>query len=251
MRAGNPTLNEKVFENAASVDFADSTMTVIGSARKTGILLMLAVLTAGITWKLFYGAATVEAGAAIVMPLMMVGIFGGLIVALVTIFVKHWAMITAPIYALLEGLALGGISAIFEQMYPNIVMPAVGLTFGTLAMMLIIYTNRWVRVTNKFRIGIMAGMGAIFLVYMLSFVMNLFGTGMPYIHSAGPIGIGFSVIVIGFAAFSLLLDFDLIEKGSKMGAPKYMEWYAAFGLMVTLVWLYLEFLRLLAKLRSR
>jgi len=250
-RTANPALREQIFENAAATGFAESTMTIVGTARKTGILLLLVILTAGFTWRLFYGAADVASGAAAVMPWMMVGIFGGLIVAIVTIIKRDWAMITAPIYALLEGLALGGISAIFEQAYPSIVMPAVGLTFGTLAVMLIIYANRWIQVTEKFRIGIIAATGAICLVYLATFVMNLFGTTIPYIHSGGPIGIIFSVVVIVIAALNLVLDFDLIERGSEMGAPKYMEWYGAFGLMVTLIWLYLEFLRLLAKMRQR
>ena len=250
-RTANPALREQIFENAAATGFAESTMTIVGTARKAGILLLLVILTAGFTWRLFYGAADVVSGAAAVMPWMMVGIFGGLIVAIVTIVKRDWAMITAPIYALLEGLALGGISAIFEQAYPSIVMPAVGLTFGTLAVMLIIYANRWIQVTEKFRIGIVAATGAICLVYLATFVMNLFGTTIPYIHSGGPIGIIFSVVVIVIAALNLVLDFDLIERGSEMGAPKHMEWYGAFGLIVTLIWLYLEFLRLLAKMRQR
>ena len=251
LRTANPALREQIFENAAATGFAESTMTIVGTARKAGILLLLVILTAGFTWRLFYGAADAVSGAAEVMPWMMVGIIGGLIVAIVTIFKREWAMITAPIYALLEGLALGGISSIFEEAFPGIVMPAVGLTFGTLAVMLIIYANRWIQVTEKFRIGIVAATGAICLVYLATFVMNLFGTTIPYIHSGGPIGIIFSVVVIVIAALNLVLDFDLIERGSEMGAPKYMEWYGAFGLMVTLIWLYLEFLRLLAKMRQR
>jgi uncharacterized YccA/Bax inhibitor family protein len=159
--------------------------------------------------------------------------------------------VTGPIYALLEGLFLGGISAIFEARYPGIVIQAVSLTFGTLLVLLVAYTSRVIRPSENFKLGIVAATGGIALIYMASFVLGLFGVSMPYIHDNGLIGIGFSLFVVVIAALNLVLDFDFIENGASQGAPKYMEWYGAFGLMVTLIWLYIEILRLLAKLRSR
>jgi uncharacterized YccA/Bax inhibitor family protein len=173
------------------------------------------------------------------------------VVALVTIFKKSWAGVTGPIYALLEGLFLGGISAIFEARYPGIVIQAVSLTFGTLLVLLVAYTSRVIRPSENFKLGIVAATGGIALIYMASFVLGLFGVSMPYIHDNGLIGIGFSLFVVVIAALNLVLDFDFIENGASQGAPKYMEWYGAFGLMVTLIWLYIEILRLLAKLRRR
>jgi uncharacterized YccA/Bax inhibitor family protein len=159
--------------------------------------------------------------------------------------------VTAPIYAVLEGLFLGGISAIFEMSYPGIVIQAVALTFGTLFCLLAAYKSRLIKVTENFKLGIVAATGAICLIYLVSIIMGFFGASIPMIHSSGPLGIGFSLFVVTIAALNLVLDFDFIERGSEMGAPKYMEWYGAFGLVVTLVWLYIEILRLLSKLRRR
>ncbi len=251
IRSSNPAMNDNTFKQAIQEDYGVETMSVVGTINKTAILLLLLVITAGISWRMFYGAADLAAGAAAMMQLILIGGIGGLIVAFITIFNKKWSMITGPIYALLEGLAIGGISAIMELQFPGIVVPAVMLTFGVLAIMLTIYRTGIIKVTNKLRIGITAAMGAIFLIYMATFIMGFFGATIPYIHGSGPIGIGFSVVVIGVCSFMLLLDFDRIQRGSEMGAPKYMEWYCAFGLLVTLIWLYMEFLRLLAKLRSR
>jgi len=185
-------------------------------------------------------------------PWMIGGAIGGLIFGLITAFKPTAAPYTAPVYAALEGLFLGGISALFELMYPGIVVQAVALTFGTLGALLLAYTSGLIKPTENFKLGITAATGAIFLVYMVSMVMNMFGSGgIGFIHDSGPIGIGFSVVVVIIAALNLVLDFDFIESGAKRGAPKYMEWYGAFGLLVTLVWLYLEILRLLSKLRSR
>jgi uncharacterized YccA/Bax inhibitor family protein len=152
---------------------------------------------------------------------------------------------------LLEGLFLGGISAIFEMRYPGIVIQAVGLTFGTLAMLLLAYKSGLIKPTENFRLMIFAATGGIALLYLVSFVMNMFGSGIGFIHSNGLFGIGFSLFVVAIAALNLVLDFDFIEQSAEQGAPKYMEWYVALCLMITLVWLYLEILRLLAKLRSR
>jgi uncharacterized YccA/Bax inhibitor family protein len=170
---------------------------------------------------------------------------------MVTIFKKEWAGVTAPIYALLEGLALGGISAMFELRFPGIAIEAVGLTFGTLFVMLLLYRTRIIQVTQKFRLGVVAATGGIFFFYLLEMILGFFGVRFTSINGSGVIGIGFSLIIVGVAALNLVLDFDFIERGVQAGAPKYMEWYGAFGIMVTLVWLYLEMLRLLSKLNSR
>ncbi len=235
MRSGNPALNigEGVF---AAPTFGSDRMTVQGTANKTGLLLLLAFLGAGISW-----------GSANASLWIMVGSIGGLVVAFVTFFKKEWAGVTAPIYALLEGLFLGALSSTF---YPEIAIQAVGLTFGTLAGMLLAYSSGWIKVTERLRSGIVAATGGIMIFYLASFVLGFFGIGIPGVFDGGLIGIGFSLIVVGVAAFNLLLDFDQIDHLALQGAPKYFEWYGAFSLMVTLVWLYLEILRLLAKLQS-
>jgi len=178
---------------------------------------------------------------------------GGLIVAMITIFKKPWAPFTAPLYALLEGLFLGAFSVYVQSMFPDvpIVLQAVALTFGTFFALLLAYTSGLIKATENFKLGVVAATGGIFVAYMLSFVLGFFGVEVPLIHSSGLMGIGFSVFVIIIAALNLVLDFDFIENGAERGAPKYMEWYGAFGLLVTLVWLYIEFLRLLMKLNSR
>ncbi len=248
MRTANPALNDKTF-GSFGVDNAyegSNAMTLQGTVIKTGFLLAVLVMAGAFTWSQTYQN---QAGA---YPWLIGGLIGGLIFGLITAFKPTAAPYTAPIYAACEGLFLGAISALFEQMYTGIVVQAVGLTFGTLAALLIAYTSGLIKPTENFKLGITAATGAIFLVYMVSFVMNMFGsTGIGFIHDSGPIGIGFSVVVVIIAALNLVLDFDFIETGVERGAPKYMEWYGAFGLLVTLVWLYLEILRLLAKLRER
>jgi uncharacterized YccA/Bax inhibitor family protein len=240
MRTSNPALNEKVF--TAIPYYGQEVMTISGTVNKTGVLLILAIISGSLTW---YKAAADPASAA---PWMIGGLIGGFIVALVTIFKKDWAAVTAPLYALLEGLALGGISAILETRYKGIVFMAVMLTFGTLAALLLAYRTGIIRASENFKMGIVAATGGIALFYLASMVMGFFGINAPLINSATPMGIGFSLFVVVIAALNLVLDFDFIEQGAAAGAPKYMEWYAAFGLMVTLVWLYLEILRLLSKL---
>jgi uncharacterized YccA/Bax inhibitor family protein len=182
---------------------------------------------------------------------MMLGLFGGFIFALITIFKSSWAMVTAPVYALCEGLFLGGISAIFNKAYPGIAFQAVALTFGVLFLMLTLYKTGTIKVTDKFRMGVIAATGSILLIYILTLVLSLFGVRVPYIHEGGAVGIGFSLIVVGIAALNLVLDFDFFDKGEQAKLPKKMEWYAAFGLMVTLIWLYIEILILLSKIRER
>jgi uncharacterized YccA/Bax inhibitor family protein len=168
-----------------------------------------------------------------------------------TIFKPVWSPVTAPLYAAAEGLFLGAISALYEQRFHGIVLQAVLLTSGTLLALLAVYSMRLVRVTQNFRLGLLAATGGVALVYLLTIVLGLFGIHIPYIHDSGAIGIGFSIVVVVIAALNLVLDFDFIENGCARGAPKYMEWYAGFGLLVTLVWLYLEMLRLLSKLSRR
>jgi uncharacterized YccA/Bax inhibitor family protein len=245
MRTANPALNDKTFAGfrAATAE----AMTVNGTVGKTALLLLLALMGAGWVWKMFFTTGNPAA----VMPWMIGGLVGGLVFAMVTIFKREWAGVTAPLYALLEGLFLGGVSAFFEARFPGIVIQSVGLTFGTLIALLAAYRSGIIRATENFKLGVAAATGGIFVVYLVSMVMGFFGIRMPFIHDSGIIGIGFSLFVVVVAALNLVLDFDFIEHGAERGAPKYMEWYAAFGLIVTLVWLYLEILRLLAKLQSR
>lgn len=246
MRSKNPALTDKTFE--VTQPYAGSAaMTIQGTVNKTGLLLLLTVLPAAWTWTRFFETRD----PASVAPWILGGALGGFIVALVTVFKKEWSPVTAPVYAILEGLFLGGISALFELRYPGIAVQAVSLTFGTLFGLLIAYKSGLIRATENFKLGVVAATGGIALIYVATMVLGFFGVSMPYIHESGLIGILFSLFVVVIAALNLVLDFDFIESGQQAGAPKYMEWYAAFGLMVTLIWLYLEFLRLLAKLRSR
>ena len=256
MRTGNPALNDKTFENfgvyrrdvAAESSRAD-VMTINGTAQKTLLLLLLAAGSACFTWSKTFAA--VEADPAAALPWAVGGAIVGLITALVICFKHTWAPALAPVYALAEGLFLGGMSASLEAQYPGIVIQAVGGTFGTLAGLLLAYQSGLIKATENFKLGIVAATGGICLVYLISLIGGLFGFPIPFIHAAGPIGIGFSLVVVVIAALNLVLDFDYIEQAAERGAPKYLEWYGAFALMVTLVWLYMEILRLLSKLRSR
>jgi uncharacterized YccA/Bax inhibitor family protein len=252
MKTSNPALSDKTFNGLSDSQYggaidAASRMTLSGTVNKTGILLICAVATAAWTWHLFLQSRDF----ADIAPLMLGGVFGGLVFSIVTIFKKEWSPVTAPIYALLEGLALGGMSAAFDLRYPGIGIQAVCLTFGTLFALLLAYSSGLIKVTQKFRMGIVAATGGIAVFYLIEMLMGFFGFRFAAINGSGPIGIGFSLIVVAIAALNLVLDFDFIERGVQCGAPKYMEWYGAFGIMVTLVWLYLEILRLLSKLRSR
>ena len=242
-RSRNPVLNSKTFTGTPSLVTTDG-MTVPGTVNKTGILLLCVLATAAWTWN---QAADLEQ----IGPMVAIGAIGGFIVAMVTVFKQNWAPITAPLYALLEGLVIGGLSAILETRFHGIAMQAAGLTFGTLFCLLLAYSSGIIRVSQNFRLGVVAATGGIAVVYFVSMLLGFFGHGIPYIHDSGPIGIVFSLIVVGIAAMNLVLDFDFIESAAGRGAPKYMEWYAAFGLMVTLIWLYIEMLRLLSKARSR
>ncbi len=245
MRTANPALNDKTFQQAGVTGYAE-TMTVQGTVNKTGMMLLLLIASAAYTWSLF-----LEQNMESLTLWMMVGVIGGLVVAIVTVFKKQWSPVTAPLYAVLEGFALGGISAILESSYEGIVIQAVALTFGTAGSLLVAYTSGVIKATENFKLGVFAATGGIALIYLVGWIMSFFGGGIPYIHDNGMIGIGFSLVVVVIAALNLVLDFDFIEKGAEVGAPKFMEWYAAFGLMVTLIWLYIEILRLLSKLNSR
>jgi uncharacterized YccA/Bax inhibitor family protein len=214
-------------------------MTLEGAVNKTAIGLFLIMTAAYFTW-------TNPSP-----PIMIGGAIGGFVMALITIFKKTWAPFTVPIYAILEGLFLGGISRFFEDRFPGIASQAIILTLGILGALLLAYKSKLIKPTENFKLGIAAATGGIFLIYMINIIMGFFGSGIPMIHESGMIGIGFSVFVVIIASLNLVLDFDFIEQGVEQGAPKYMEWYGAFGLLVTLIWLYLEILRLLAKLQSR
>lgn len=214
-------------------------MTLEGAVNKTAIGLFLIMTAAYFTW-------TNPSP-----PIMIGGAIGGFVMALVTIFKKTWAPFTVPIYAILEGLFLGGISRFFEDRFPGIASQAIILTLGILGALLLAYKSKLIKPTENFKLGIAAATGGIFLIYMINIIMGFFGSSIPMIHESGMIGIGFSVFVVIIASLNLVLDFDFIEQGVEQGAPKYMEWYGAFGLLVTLIWLYLEILRLLAKLQSR
>lgn len=246
-KSGNPTLSEKQF-SASPVTVLGERMTVRGTLNKFGFLFLMVMATAFYTWNAHFGGQNVQG-------LLLTGAIGGLILAFVIIFKKTWAPFLAPAYALLEGLFVGGISAYysaaFSETAPFIIIQAVGLTFGTAIAMYALYHFRIIKVTETFRSVVVTATMGIAVFYLITFVLGFFGVQIPFLHEGSMIGIGFSLLVVGIAALNLILDFDMIERGSEMGAPKYMEWYGAFGLLVTIVWLYLEILRLLSKLNSR
>jgi uncharacterized YccA/Bax inhibitor family protein len=253
-RTANPALSAKTFESFGGFVGRDSearpvseTMTIQGTVNKTAILLAILVVTAMVPWRLFFNSGDPAA----VLPFLWIGLIGGLVLALITIFKKAWARVLAPLYAGCEGLVLGGISAMYELRFPGIVFQAVALTFGTLGVLLVVYKTGAIKATENFKMGVVAATGAVCLAYIVTFALRAFGVDVGFMHSAGPLGIGISMVIVVIAALNLVLDFDFIEEGAKKGAPKFMEWYAAFGLLVTLVWLYLEILRLLSKLNSR
>jgi uncharacterized YccA/Bax inhibitor family protein len=246
MKTSNPAFAGNTFTvNGVAVGYGP-TMTIAGTVNKAGILMLCVMATAAWSWNQFF-----TNGPASVGGLTMVGAFGGFIAAMVTIFKKEWSPVTAPIYALLEGLFLGALSAMLEMRFRGIAIESVALTFGTCFCLLLAYRSGLIRATEKFTLGIVAATGGIALVYVASMVLGLFHVQIPGIFGSGPVGILFSLGVVVIAALNLILDFSFIEEGARRGAPKYMEWYGAFGLMVTLVWLYLEIIRLLSKLRDR
>tara|TARA_B100001996_G_scaffold255164_1_gene198254 strand:- start:366 stop:1100 length:735 start_codon:yes stop_codon:yes gene_type:complete len=233
-RSGNPAFSQGFGINE---NISGEVMTLDGTVNKTGILLALCVGGAYFGWN----------SPGLVMPAILIGF----VIALFTIFRPKNSPYTAPAYAAIEGIALGGITMIFEAQYPGIGIQAIGLTFGILASLLFCYKSGIIKPTENFRLMIFAGTMGIFILYLVSFIMSFFGNSIGFIHSNGLFGIGFSLFVVAIASLNLVLDFDFIEEGAEKGMPKYLEWYGAFSLMVTLIWLYLEILRLLAKIRSR
>lgn len=257
MRTNNPALNESLFAKERAYDPSDA-MTVQGTVNKCFVLFFLVVIAAWWVWEKLMQPAPVLTDPLLspppsmnVMPYVLGGGIAGMVLGFVTVFKPRWSPFTAPAYAVCEGFLLGGMSALFERAYPGVVVQAVGLTFAVMFCMLGLYKSGLIKVTRGFVAGLTAATGAVVLVYVTSWILSFFNIHIPFIYGNSPIGIGFSLIVVGIAAFNLILDFYVIEEGEHQGAAKYMEWYGAFGLMVTLIWLYLEILRLLSKLRSR
>jgi uncharacterized YccA/Bax inhibitor family protein len=251
-KSGNPALSEKRFRDTVLDDVVDTSgaMTVKGTLNKFALLFLLTMSTAFYTWKEFAGGGDV-------WPFMLTGVFGGLGVAVLLGFKKEWGKFLAPLYALLEGLFVGGVSAYYESSvgaaggYSGIVIQAVGLTFAVVAAMYLLYKFKIIQATKKFKAIVLTATAGIMLFYLVCWGLYAFNIPLPgFVFGGSALGIGFSVFVVALAALNLILDFDMIEQGVELGAPKYMEWYGAFGLLVTIVWLYVELLRLLAKLRD-
>lgn len=242
----NPVLSEKIFRREASLD-ASGTMTVKGTALKSIVLALIVFAGAAYTWKIFNESINPSS----IQPWMWGGLIGGFVVAMIISFKPNFAQYLAPVYAVLEGMFLGAISAMFNAAFaetaPGIVMNAVLLTMMTAFVMFLLYRSRLIKVNEKFTKIITAAVGAVALYYIVNIILSLFGVNLVMLHNSGPLSIGISLVIVGVAAFSLMMDFNFIERASEAGAPKYMEWYGAFGLMVTLIWLYLEILKLLAK----
>ncbi|MES2006010.1 MAG: Bax inhibitor-1/YccA family protein [Bacteroidota bacterium] len=249
-KSGNPTLTQKMFDKSLHLEATvQGTMSVRGTINKFGFLLLMIIAGAAYNWHLYEQGQN-----SMVSTLMMVGIFGGLVTALIITFKPNWAGYLSPLYALLEGLFIGGISAImnaaFAERYPGLIMQAVGLTFGVALAVFLLYNFRVIRATEKFKSVIIASTLGIGLFYLLTMVLGFFGVNVSFMHDSSMLSIGISLFIVAIAALNLILDFDMIEQGAERGVPKFMEWYGAFGLMITLVWLYLEILRLLSKLSS-
>ena len=250
-KSGNPTLTEKIFDNSANAEASlQGTMTIKGTMNKFGFLLLMVIGGAAYTWHLYQ-----DLNKSMMMTLMFTGAIGGMICGFAMIFKTTWAQYIAPLYGILEGFFLGGISALFNDMfqkaYPGLIMQAVGLTFGVAIAMFLLYNFRIIKVTDKFKSILFTATGGIALFYLLSMVLRMFHVNMPFMYDSSPLGIGISLFVVAIAALNLLMDFDMIERGAEQGAPKYMEWYGAFGLLVTIVWLYIEILKLLSRFAKR
>jgi len=242
-RSGNPTLNENTFERSGHYNDRE-TMTIGGTVNKSFMLLALLIGAAVISWVMFFNGYDM-------FPLMVGGAIGGFVLALIISFVPKSAPFLAPIYAVAEGLFLGALSANYESLYYGITLQAALLTMCVFLGMLLAYKTGLIKASPGFRRGVIAATAGVALVYLLSFVLGLFGVTVPYLHDSTPIGIGISIVIIIIAALNFVLDFNFIEEGAQQGAPKYMEWYGSFGLLVTLVWLYIEIIRLLSKLANR
>jgi uncharacterized YccA/Bax inhibitor family protein len=248
IKSSNPALKENTFTKYAYSAESSEQMTINGVVTKTAIALLLVLLSSGYTWMKFFQSGGQAASVSI---FIWVGMIGGLILAIATVIKNEWAPVTTPFYALFEGLFLGSFSAMLEASYPGIVIQAAGLTFGTLASMLVLYQTGIIKATEGFKMGVFAATGGIAIVYFITIILSFFGVHVPAIYGNGWMGIGFSLFVVAIAALNFIIDFDFIEQSVSKGVPKYMEWYGAFALMVTLIWLYIEILRLLAKLNER
>ncbi len=249
-KSGNPTLTQKMFDKSMHIEAnMQGTMSVRGTINKFGFLMLMIIAGAAYNWHMFEQGQTSTMNA-----LMITGIIGGLITAITISFKPNWAGYLAPLYGLLEGLFIGGISAIFNAAfatkYPGIVIQAVGLTFGVAIAMFLLYNFRIIKPTEKLKSVIIMSTVGIGVFYLLTMLLRVFGVNVSFMYDSSLLSIGISLFVVAIAALNLILDFDMIEQGAEQGAPKFMEWYGAFGLLVTLVWLYLEILRLLSKLSS-
>lgn len=246
-KSGNPTLSEKAFENTAVTDLSQ-VMTLRGTLNKFGFLVLMVMGTAFYSWKEFSEGGNI-------VPLIWMGAIGGLIVALVITFKKEWSPYLSPLYGLLEGLFVGAISAFYNYAFaekaPNLIINAVGLTFGTAIAMYLLYSFKVIKATERFKSVVITATVGIGIFYLITIVLEMFNINVPFLHEGSAFGILFSLFVVAIAALNLILDFDMIERASAVRAPKFMEWYGAFGLLVTIVWLYLEILRLLSKMSSR
>lgn len=246
MRSSNPMLRDSVWQNSQIIDRGE-VMTVAGTAAKTLLLFIIMLMPAAWTgWQLLTGGSP-----ALLMPFVWGGMIGGLAIAIVTVFKPAWASVTAPVYAICQGFVIGYLSTVFEAMYPGVVIQAVSLTFGVAAVMFAAFSTGLLKPTQGFRTFVVAATGGLMLVYLVNLVLSFFGHSVPFIHESGMWGIIFSLVAVGIAALNLILDFGFIAGGAQQGAPKQLEWYGAFGLLVTLLWLYIELLRLLGKMRRR
>jgi uncharacterized YccA/Bax inhibitor family protein len=246
MTTGNPVLRDDTFSVVWPQASTGQAMTINGTIHKACFLLLCVLTTAVWAWD----RLLVTHNRRTLLIWLLVALLAGFVVALVTVFKKQWSPVTAPIYALLQGLLLGTISSLMEARFPGIAVEAVALTFATCFGLLVAYRSGLIRATNRFRFGITAATSGLASVYLLTLILRLLGMRDPFDFGSGPVGILVCLVIVALAALNLILDFDFIERGARTGAPKYMEWYAAFGLMVTLIWLYLEVLRLLAKVRD-
>jgi uncharacterized YccA/Bax inhibitor family protein len=249
-KSGNPTLTQKMFDKSMHIEAnMQGTMSVRGAVNKFGFLMLMVVAGAAYNWHLFE-----QGQPSLVYTLMITGAIGGLVAALAITFKPNWAGYLAPLYGLLEGLFIGGISAIinaqFAEKYPGLIMQAVGLTFGVAIAMFLLYNFRVIKATEKFKSVIIGATLGIAVFYLLTMLLRLFGVTVSFMYDSSMLSIGISLFIVAIAALNLIMDFDMIEQGAERGAPKFMEWYGAFGLLVTMVWLYMEILRLLSKLGS-
>ena len=246
-RSSNPALNSNTFKNVVKKDslHLNETMTIRGTVDKTALALSLLLISGYYCY--FLGEQSLT------LILTFIGFFLGLILFFTTIFKKSWAPFTVPFYSISQGFVLGGVSLYYNSQYEGIVLQAILLTILVLISMLFAYRSKIIKPTENFKLGVFSALMAVFLLYIVGFIMSFFGSGIPILNpnNSSLISIGFSVIIVILGAFCLVIDFDFIEEGAEKGVPKYMEWYGAFGLLVTLIWLYLEIIKLLAKLRNR